>query len=42
MRKQRKQRRHLARVSWARRLTDAEAAAITIKRVLGGADGWVP
>ena len=31
-----------ARVSWARRLTDAEAAAITIKRVLGGADGWVP
>ena len=31
-----------ARVAWARRLTAAEAAAITIPRVLGGTDGWAP
>jgi len=30
------------RAAWARRLTDAEAAAITLSRVLGGADGWSP
>lgn len=31
-----------ARVAWARQLTKAEAKAITMKRVLGGADGWTP
>ena len=31
-----------ARVSWARKLTEDEAAAITLKKVLGGADGWEP
>ena len=31
-----------ARVSWSRQLTKATAAAITLKRVLGGADGWNP
>ena len=30
------------RVKWSRQLTKAAAAAITIKRVLGGADGWNP
>jgi pectinesterase len=31
-----------ARVPWAHTLTAAEAAAITVKRVLGGSDGWTP
>jgi pectinesterase len=31
-----------ARVAWARRLTKAEAKAITPRKVLGGADGWNP
>ena len=31
-----------ARVPWARRLTKAEAKAITPKKVLAGADGWNP
>jgi pectinesterase len=29
-----------SRVDWAKQLTKAEAAAITLKKVLGGADGW--
>ncbi len=31
-----------ARVSWARELTEAEAAAYTVPNILGGADGWNP
>ena len=31
-----------ARVSWARRLTSREAEAVTLKKVLGGSDGWNP
>lgn len=31
-----------ARVPWAKRLTDADAAALTPARVLGGNDGWNP
>jgi pectinesterase len=31
-----------ARVAWARPLTDTEASAITVARVLGGADRWQP
>jgi pectinesterase len=31
-----------ARVPWAKRLTKAEAEAITVKKVLGDADGWSP
>lgn len=31
-----------ARVPWARRLTAAEAAALTPQKVLGGTDGWNP
>jgi pectinesterase len=31
-----------ARVAWSHQLTRAQAKAITIKRVLGGADGWNP
>jgi len=31
-----------ARVSWARELTDAEAAAYTVQNILSGADGWIP
>jgi len=31
-----------ARVSWARRLTESEATALTPAAVLGGADGWDP
>jgi pectinesterase len=31
-----------ARVPWARQLTETEANAITVKNVLGGADGWSP
>ena len=31
-----------ARVPWARKLSDAEARALTVKSVLGGADGWNP
>ncbi|MFL6285346.1 MAG: pectinesterase family protein [Pyrinomonadaceae bacterium] len=31
-----------ARVAWARRLTKAEAKAVTPRKVLGGADGWDP
>jgi pectinesterase len=31
-----------ARVPWARQLTAAEAAAITVRSVLGGTDGWDP
>ena len=31
-----------ARVAWSHQLTTAQAKAITIKRVLGGADGWNP
>jgi pectinesterase len=34
--------RESARVPWARRLTQAEARAITPSRVLGGTDGWSP
>ena len=30
------------RVDWAKQLTQAEAAAITPEKVLGGADGWKP
>ena len=30
------------RVDWAKRLTKAEAAAITPEKVLGGSDGWNP
>jgi pectinesterase len=30
------------RVAWSRQLTDAEAAALTLRAVLGGADGWNP
>src|SRR5262249_36719897 len=31
-----------ARVAWARKLTKHQAKAITVKRVLGGSDGWNP
>jgi pectinesterase len=31
-----------ARVPWAKRLTAAEAGALTPQKVLGGADGWNP
>jgi pectinesterase len=31
-----------ARVSWARQLTPEQAKAITVEKVLGGADGWNP
>ena len=31
-----------ARVRWARQLTKAAAKAITVEKVLGGADGWQP
>src|SRR2546423_22082 len=31
-----------ARVPWSRRLTRAEAKAITLQKVLGGTDGWNP
>jgi pectinesterase len=31
-----------ARVSWARRLTDTEAAEFTMEKVLAGLDGWNP
>jgi pectinesterase len=31
-----------ARVSWARQLTTAQARSITLKKVLGGSDGWNP
>jgi len=31
-----------ARVPWSRQLTAPEAAAITVEKVLGGADGWNP
>jgi pectinesterase len=31
-----------ARVPWAKALSAAEAAQITVQRVLGGADGWNP
>jgi pectinesterase len=31
-----------ARVPWARRLTDAEAAGFTLEKVLAGLDGWNP
>jgi len=30
------------RVDWAKQLTEAEAAAITPEKVLGGSDGWNP
>lgn len=30
------------RVAWGKQLTDAEAAALTIKNILGGEDGWSP
>jgi pectinesterase len=30
------------RVAWSRQLTKAEAAGITVGKVLGGADGWNP
>jgi pectinesterase len=30
------------RVAWVRQLTKAEAKAITVEKVLGGADGWRP
>ena len=31
-----------ARVLWSHQLTEAQAKAITVERVLGGADGWNP
>lgn len=31
-----------ARVSWAKQLTDSEAAAYTVQNILGGTDGWNP
>lgn len=31
-----------ARVSWSRQLTDAEAAAYTVRNILGSTDGWNP
>ena len=31
-----------SRISWARQLTDAEAAGFTVKTVLAGDDGWKP
>jgi pectinesterase len=31
-----------ARVPWARRLTEAEARSITLRKVLSGSDGWNP
>ncbi|MGH7953260.1 MAG: pectinesterase family protein, partial [Limisphaerales bacterium] len=31
-----------ARVDWSKQLTQSEADAITIKKVLGGADTWNP
>lgn len=31
-----------ARVKWARQLTDRQAAAITVEKVLGGSDDWNP
>jgi pectinesterase len=31
-----------SRISWARQLTEAEAAAFTVKNVLAGDDGWKP
>jgi pectinesterase len=30
------------RVKWAKQLTDAEAAAMTVENILGGADAWKP
>jgi pectinesterase len=30
------------RVDWSKQLTEAEAKKITVDKVLGGADGWVP
>jgi pectinesterase len=30
------------RVSWAKPLTAAEAAKLTVRAVLGGAEGWDP
>ena len=32
----------LARVAWSRQLTEEEAKAITVGKVLGGSDGWNP
>jgi pectinesterase len=29
-------------VSWAKQLTDEEAKAYTIEKILAGADGWNP
>jgi pectinesterase len=31
-----------ARAGWAKQLTEAEASAITLGKVLGGLDGWNP
>ena len=31
-----------ARVGWSKQLTSSEAKAITVKKVLGGVDGWKP
>jgi pectinesterase len=31
-----------ARVKWARQLTALEAQALTVQKVLGGQDGWIP
>ena len=31
-----------ARVKWARQLTDHQAAAVTMEKVLGGSDDWNP
>jgi pectinesterase len=31
-----------ARVAWAKPLTEAEAQALTVEKVLGGSDGWNP
>lgn len=31
-----------ARVKWSRQLTEVEAGALTVEKILGGADGWKP
>jgi pectinesterase len=32
----------VSRAGWAKQLTEAEASAITLEKVLGGSDGWNP
>jgi pectinesterase len=31
-----------ARVGWAKQLSDEEAEAYTVEKILGGKDGWAP